>query len=220
MIHPNLATMLVFLTTDAKVDADFLGRALRRAVGRSFNMISVDGDTSTNDSVFLLASGRSKCAKISGGRRAALFQSALDEVCMYLAKNIVNYGEGATTLIEATVEGARTLTDARKAARAIITSLAVKTAVHGKDPNWGRIAVAVGQSGAAAELDKLDIYLSDTRLMAKGRPLPFDRDAASQMLRSPEVKIRVGLGLGRAEATAWGCDLSEEYVTLNAEYTT
>jgi glutamate N-acetyltransferase / amino-acid N-acetyltransferase len=221
MIHPNMATMLCFLTTDASVERNFLKKCLTAAVGGSFHLISVDGDTSTNDTVLLLANGLAGNAMIERGSSLAReFQNALNQVCLYLAKCIVRDGEGATRMIEAVVKGAKSVSDARSAARTIISSALVKTAVHGCDPNWGRIIAAAGRSGAAVVPEKSDVYIGDTCLLRAGMALPFDKKAAAAILNQPEVLLKVDLNLGRACATAWGCDLSEEYVVINSEYTT
>ena len=220
MIHPNMATMLCFVTTNAAVDADFLQSSLREAVDISFNMISIDGDTSPSDSVFLLANGLAGNEIISFNNGNA-FQRVLTEVCLYLAKSIAQDGEGATTLIEVTVEGAIKQTEARQAARAIASSTLVKTAIHGNDPNWGRIAVALGQSGVEMREDKLDICLNDVYVMKQGHPASFNREETRMVLRNNDsVIIKICLNLGEAKATAWGCDLSEEYVTINSAYST
>jgi len=220
MIHPNLATLLCFLATDAAVDPDFLQLALKKAVDVSFNMITIDGDTSPNDTVLLLANGLAGNEVIADGLPAEMFQGALDEICLYLARQVVKGGEGATKLIEVRVEGASSVAEARLAARAIAASPLVKTAVHGCDPNWGRIIAALGRSGSQVEEAKLDLFLADVCLMEKGKPTPFDRERAKAILGQDEVNIRLCLNLGGGEATAWGCDLSEEYVKINSEYTT
>jgi glutamate N-acetyltransferase / amino-acid N-acetyltransferase len=221
MIHPNMATMLGFITTDAKVDSILLSSTLQKAVQASFNMITVDGDTSTNDTVLLLANGLAGNREIKAGSPIAkAFQKALGFVCSYLAKSIAKDGEGATRLIEAKVDGAKSLKDARLAARTIAGSLLVKTAVHGCDPNWGRIIAAAGRSGAQVVQDQADVYIGDMCLLKSGMPLAFDKKAAAALLDKEEVLLRVDLNLGRHSATAWGCDLSEEYVVINAEYTT
>ena len=220
MIHPNLATFLCFLATDAAIDADFLERALREAVDLSFNMITIDGETSPNDTVLILANGVAGNEIISEGtREAEAFQVALKEVCTYLAKCIAGDGEGATKLIEVTVEGALSLADARVAARTVASSPLVKAAIHGNDPNWGRIIAALGRSGAEIEGSKIDLFLNNICLMEEGSPHPFDRDEVRAAMRATEVPIRIGLNLGSFTATAWGCDLAEEYVTINSEYT-
>ncbi len=221
MIHPNMATMLGFITTDAAVDGKFLKSALKKAVDDSFNMVSVDGDTSTNDTVFLLANGKAGNPIITGTNGLAkAFQEALNRVCLYLAKCIAKDGEGATRLIEVVVNGAKSRQDARLAARTIACSPLVKTAVHGCDPNWGRIIAAAGRSGAELIPEKSDVYIGDFCLLKAGMPLPFDKKTVSALLNNDEVKLRVELNLDSASAMAWGCDLSEEYVVINAEYTT
>ncbi|MFQ5827484.1 MAG: bifunctional glutamate N-acetyltransferase/amino-acid acetyltransferase ArgJ, partial [Dehalococcoidia bacterium] len=221
MIHPELATMLAFLATDAALQPDFLSSALREAVDDSFNMITVDGDTSPNDSVLLMANGLAGGDPIgSRSPQAGAFQEALKQVCMHLAKAVVRGGEGATRLIEVTVEGAPTPEQARRAARTIAGSPLVKAAVHGADPNWGRIIAALGRSGADIEEARLELYLEGLCLMRAGLPQPFPGDAAEALLSQGEVPIRVNLNLGSARATAWGCDLSPEYVTMNSAYTT
>ncbi len=221
MIHPNLATLLCFLTTDAAVGLDFLKFALRKAVDISFNMVSVDGDTSPNDMVLAMASGLAGNKPISpDSRQASAFQQALDQVCLYLAKSIARDGEGASKLIEATVSGAASVAEARLAARTIVSSLLVKAAVYGSDPNWGRIIAAVGRSGVEVVESKIDLYLGDICVVKGGRPLPFDKEGVVEVLRGSEVSIGLNLNLGTAPATAWGCDLSEEYVTINSQYTT
>lgn len=221
MIHPDMATMLCFLTTDAAVDSSFLKVALKDAVDTSFNMISVDGDTSTNDTVLLMASGLAgNNTIISSSDLADVFQQALNQVCLYLAKCIARDGEGATRLIEVVVNGANSLKDARLAVRTITSSPLVKTAVHGCDPNWGRIIAAVGRSGAEVVPEKADVYIGEMCLMKNGLPLAFDKKTASQYLNQEEVLLRVELNIGQASATGWGCDLSQEYVVINSEYTT
>jgi glutamate N-acetyltransferase/amino-acid N-acetyltransferase len=221
MIHPELATLLCFLTTDAPVDAAFLRQALHRAVAVSFNMLSIDSDSSTNDTVLIMASGLAGGARIAkGSHRAALFQRALDKLCIHLARESACDGEGATKLIEASVSGAASIKDARLAARTIVGSMLVKAAVHGSDPNWGRVLAAAGRSGAAVAPEKMELNIGGIRLVKDGGPVSFDKKAVVKYLDGQEVLIALNLHLGRAEATAWGCDLSEEYVKINAEYTT
>jgi glutamate N-acetyltransferase/amino-acid N-acetyltransferase len=219
MIHPDMATMLSFLTTDAKIDARLLDRLLGEAVDDSLNMITVDGDTSTNDTVLILANGAGGAVK-AGTKAETAFAEALSKVCIYLARSIAADGEGATRLIEVTVEGAKSLADARIAARTIAGSPLVKTAVHGRDPNWGRIIAALGRSGAEFNPKKVDLYLANMQLMSAGEPVPFNKKTASAAMGRDEVKVRVALNGGKHSATAWGCDLSAEYVAINAEYTT
>ncbi len=221
MIHPDLATMLCFLTTDARVEAAFLKEALRKAAGISFNMMSVDNDNSTNDTAVIMASGTAGGETIKkGGKRAEAFQQALNQLCIHLAKECARDGEGATKLIEVKVSGAASLKDARLAARTIAGSMLVKTAVHGSDPNWGRVLAAAGRSGAAVTPEKMELYIGGTRVVKNGEPVVFDKEKAVSHLDGKEVMIALNLHLGRGEANAWGCDLSEEYVKINAEYTT
>ncbi len=221
MIHPDLATLLCFLTTDAPVDVAFLRQALRKAVDISLNMLSIDGDSSTNDTALFMANGMAGGKTITeGDNRAELFQQALNKVCIHLARESARDGEGATKLIEVKVSGAASRKDARLAARTIVSSLLVKSAVHGSDPNWGRVLAAAGRSGAAVAPEKMELYIGDTRVVKDGSPLPFDKKDVVKHLDGKEVFITLNLHLGRAEATAWGCDLSEEYVKINAEYTT
>ena len=221
MIHPDLATLLCFLATDAAIDAGFLERALRRAVDLSFNMLTIDGDTSPSDTLLILANGLANNRKIEEGSAAAkAFQAALNEVCIYLAKCIARDGEGATKLIEVAVEGALSAADARVAARTVACSPLVKAAVHGNDPNWGRIIAALGRSGAEIDGSKIDLFVNSICLMKGGSPHPFDDNEVREAMKGAEVPIKVRLNLGSYAATAWGCDLSEEYVTINSEYTT
>ena len=222
MVHPNMATMLAFLATDAPVESSFLRESLKRAVDDSFNMITIDGDTSTNDSVILLANGMAGGGEIGlqRGEVEDAFQNALDEVCTYLAKEIVRDGEGASKLIEVVVDGALSEADARMAARAVTSSSLVKSAVHGGDPNWGRIIVALGYSGAQVVEERIALYINGVCLMEEGRPIPFFKDAVVATMSGSEISIRLSLNMGDATATAWGCNLSEEYVTFNSAYTT
>ncbi|MBI2913608.1 MAG: bifunctional glutamate N-acetyltransferase/amino-acid acetyltransferase ArgJ [Chloroflexi bacterium] len=226
MIHPNLATMLCFLTTDAPVQREFLGSALKEAVDISFNMIDVDSDTSTNDMAIVLASGLVGGEPIDGGHpEAKAFVAALTAVCTHLAKAMVADAEGGSKVIEARVEGASSEQEARLAAREIVRSLGVKTAVYGQDPNWGRILAAVGNSGAELRLEKAALYLGSPDggqvcLFRDGSPQPYDSAQAKACFAPKEVRFRVVLGLGDAAATAWGSDLTEDYVRLNSQYTT
>lgn len=224
MIHPQVATMLVFLTTDAPVQPGFLRESLRRAADTSFNMMTIDGDTSPNDMVLALANGAASGpgdeAIGPGHRAAAVFQAALAEVCTHLARELARDGEGASKLIEVRVEGAADEADARRVARAVAGSLLVKTAVYGCDPNWGRILTAAGYSGAEIREETCQLHLQGMRVFARGLPEPFDETALREALTAREVTIRVDLGLGSGAATAWGCDLTQDYVRINAEYTT
>jgi glutamate N-acetyltransferase/amino-acid N-acetyltransferase len=221
MIHPNMATMLCFITTDAHVAPDFLQTALTHAVNRSFNMVTVDGDTSTNDSVIILANGQSDKPPINrGSLRAALFQQALDRLCTHLARAIARDGEGATRLIEVSIKGAATQKEAAVMARTIVNSSLVKTAVYGHDPNWGRVIAAAGRSGAPIEEGKVDLWIGTTQVLQAGRVLPYAVADVIRHLKAPEVRLGLDLHLGRREAVAWGCDMSEKYVLINSDYTT
>lgn len=221
MIHPNMATMLAFITTDAGVERSFLQAALRQAVDRSFNLISVDGDTSTNDMVVLLANGAAGGVSIrSGTDFAEAFQAALNRLCITLAKMIAADGEGATKLVEVVARGAHSEEDARKVVRAISTSPLVKTAIFGEDANWGRILCAAGYSGADLDPDKTRVYLGELAVFADGQGLPFDEAQAKEILARSEVRITVDLGAGDAEATGWTCDLTYDYIKINADYRT
>ncbi|CAN7137819.1 hypothetical protein BRARA_D02280 [Brassica rapa] len=226
MIHPNMATMLGVITTDALVESDIWRKMVKVAVNRSFNQITVDGDTSTNDTVIALASGLSGSPFISSlnCKEATQLQACLDAVMQGLAKSIAWDGEGATCLIEVTVKGAETEAEAAKIARSVASSSLVKAAVYGRDPNWGRIAAAAGYAGVPFQMDKLRISLGEFSLMESGQPLPFDRDGASDYLKKAgevhgTVTIDLSVGEGAATGKAWGCDLSYDYVKINAEYT-
>ena len=220
MIHPNMATMLAFLTTDAPVEHACLARVLKRAVDDSFNMITIDGDTSTSDSVILLANGEAGGPPVSGGEAEDAFQEAVSYVCRTLAKAIAADGEGSTTLVEIVIEGARTEQDARQAARTVAGSTLLKTAVYGRDPNWGRAIAALGRSGVDIDPARLALWVNEICVLDEGKPVPFFKEAAVATMRKPEVRILTRLGLGDAAATAWTCDLTEEYVRLNSAYTT
>ncbi|MGH2457792.1 MAG: bifunctional glutamate N-acetyltransferase/amino-acid acetyltransferase ArgJ [Chloroflexota bacterium] len=221
MIHPNMATMLAFVSTDAALDPAFLRMAVRTAADASFNMISVDGDTSTNDTFVVLANGAAGNSPIVAETPAAtVFQAALNTVAIDLARAIARDGEGATKLIDVSVEGAASVADARIAARGIISSSLFKAAVYGADPNWGRILCALGYSGAAVDPDRADILIGDVCLMRNGKIQEFDRDAAVARMVGPDVFVRAHLHLGSGSARAWGCDLTEKYVDINGRYTT
>jgi len=214
MIHPDLATLLCFITTDAAVEKDFLQKALKKAIDASFNMISVDGDTSPNDMVLVMANG------LAGSVSADAFEQALEKLCIYLAKRLASDGEGATRLIEMTVSGAVNLSQARVAAKAVVGSSLVKAAVYGADPNWGRVMAAVGRSGAEVKEPEFDLYLGKIQMVKAGKPIPFDKAAVIELLKGKEVPFSANLNLGSGRATAWGCDLSPEYVTINSQYMT
>ena len=221
MIHPNMATMLSFVATDADVEPGFLQSALTEAVGASFNMIDVDGDQSTNDTVLIFANGAAGGPTIGPASASAeSFKEALTYVCVGLAKDMVRDAEGAQRLIEVIVRGAETLGDARTAAREIASSILVKAMVHGRDPNWGRIMMALGKSGIELDESKVDIFISDIHIVHEGIAIPYFKDAVISAMSSPEVRFGVSLNKGSATATAWGCDLTEEYVIFNSAYST
>jgi len=219
MIHPNMATLLSFLSTDASISPAFLKKALKTAVDMSFNMITIDGDTSTNDMVSIIANGAAGNTMIQQ-KNGKVFQEALNEVCKYLACSIAGDGEGATKLIEITVTGAKNAADARKAVRTIGGSSLVKSAIHGNDPNWGRVVAALGRSGAYFEEPLLDVFLQGKQVLKQGSPVPFEKNVLSKQLKKDKVDIKVCLNIANGSATGWGCDLSQEYVTINSDYTT
>ena len=221
MIHPDMATMFGFLTTDAPVEAEYLDQVLRAAANQTFNMVSVDNDTSTSDTVTLFANGAAGGSPLTSRHpAAAAFAEAVTAVSRHLARAIAQDGEGATKLIEVRVSGAANDTEARRAARTISASPLIKAAVYGNDPNWGRIMMAIGRAGAQIDLAKAKIMIGDAVMFADGRPLPIDETATKVALAGPEVILSAELGSGRSAATAWGCDLTEEYVKINADYTT
>jgi glutamate N-acetyltransferase/amino-acid N-acetyltransferase len=221
MIHPNMATMLSFLTTDAAVEREFLQAALSQVADETYNMLTVDGDSSTNDTVLLMANGAARNTEITDASPDAdTFMAALRQVCTYLTQELARDGEGASHLIVVEVARATDITDARNAARTIASSSLVKSAVFGTDPNWGRVLAALGRSRAAVEEDKIDLFINGVCIMEAGKPIPFHRDAVVAQMRRPEVTFRLQLNLGSGEATAWGCDLTEEYVIINSAYTT
>ncbi|HEY9644520.1 MAG TPA: bifunctional ornithine acetyltransferase/N-acetylglutamate synthase [Coleofasciculaceae cyanobacterium] len=230
MIHPNMATMLAFVTCDAAISPHLWQQMVSRAANKSFNQITVDGDTSTNDSLIALANGQSRTPAITEpGAEADKLEAVLTEVCMHLAKAIARDGEGATCLIEVQVSGAVDDEAARQIARTIAGSALFKSAVFGRDPNWGRIAAAAGRAGVPFEQEQLRVQLGDFLLMEQGQPLPFDRAAASayikqaaagEYLKADTVLVSVSVGSGAGTGMAWGCDLSYDYVKINAEYTT
>lgn len=219
MIHPNMATMLSFFTSDAAIELDALQAAFKANIEDSFNMISVDGDTSTNDMVAIMANGQAGNPVIKlGTPEFEIFQNALKHICITMARKIAADGEGATKLITTTVTGAATLADAKLAAKAVITSSLVKTAVYGNDANWGRIACALGYSGASFEPDKVNIYIGSVQVAKDGMGLTFDEEAAMAILKQKEVPLLIELNIGAYQATAWGCDLTYDYVKINADY--
>ncbi|NQW22226.1 MAG: bifunctional glutamate N-acetyltransferase/amino-acid acetyltransferase ArgJ [SAR202 cluster bacterium] len=221
MIHPNMATMLCFVATDAAVDQDFLRTVLPEVADITLNMLTIDGDTSTNDSLLVLANGAAGNAPISAGSAdAQAFKDALTELCVQLTRQLAQDGEGASRLLVADVRGARNTNDARLAAKTIASSLLIKSALYGADPNWGRMIMALGRSGAETVESKIDLYINGVCIMEAGRPVPFHRDAVVALMRSDEVTFGVNLNLSDGQATAWGCDLTEEYVVINSAYTT
>lgn len=221
MIHPNMATMLAFLTTDAAVDGAFLDSALRNCSDDTFNMVTIDGDTSTNDMVMLLANGAAGNAEIrEGSPDAEAFASALYALCSHLSRELVRDAEGSSKVFSVRVAGAASKNDARLAARAIAASTLVKSAIHGNDPNWGRVVCAAGYSGADLDVNKVSFFINDVAIMEAGTPIPFHRESVIAIMSRDEVALTVTLGLGEHAATAWGCELTEEYVVFNSAYTT
>ena len=218
MIHPNMATMLAYVATDAQVDAATLQTCLNAVVDETFNCITVDGDTSTNDSLVLVATGQSTAA--IEGANVAVFQAALQEVCLYLAQAIIRDGEGATKFISVQVQGASTREEAHIVGNTVALSPLVKTALFASDPNWGRILAAVGRSSIEnLDVSQVTIWLGDTLLIQQGEPAPTYREELGQAEMKPaEITIRIDLGRGNASATVWTCDFSYDYVKINAEY--
>lgn len=218
MIHPNMATMLGYLLTDAQIDPGMCQVMLKEVVDQSFNMISVDGDTSTNDCVFMMANGASEVG-LSQHKDIQVFKKALLDVAQFLAQSIAADGEGATKLIEVEVKGLPELELARSAARAVTMSPLVKTAIHGEDPNWGRILAKLGSVGIpAAAFREMSLNIQGREIFKNGAPLEFDRELVRKELRQPKVRIEVNFAGGDFRATAWGCDLSKKYVDINTEY--
>ena len=221
MIAPDMATMLAFVFTDAALPAAVLRPALRRAVNRSFNAITVDGDTSTNDSCLLFATGAARHPRIAraGDRRLGGFRAALEAVLTDLAQQIVRDGEGAQKFVSITVSGAASASAARKLGLAIANSPLVKTALAGEDPNWGRIVAVVGRAGVAFDQERLSIRIGDQRAACGGVADPaFDEPAAARHMRRSEIEIAVEIGAGPGTATVWTCDLTHGYIEINADY--
>ena len=215
MIEPNMATLLVYLMTDAELPRAAMRPMLRRVVDRTFNCMSIDTDTSTSDTVVLMANG------LVGKVKLGQFEKGLLEVCEYLTKEIARSGEGATKLITVDVKGAKTGTQAKRVAKCVVNSPLVKTAVYGCDPNWGRVIMAVGKSfDPSVEPTKVTVRFGDTNVFKKGSPVECDLEALRQYLGQSEVVIGVDLGIGKASARVWGCDLTEGYIKENAYYTT
>ncbi len=221
MIHPNMATMLAFLTCDAGVPADIWSQMIQKAANSSFNAITVDGDTSTNDSFIAFAAGEYLEEKFYDS-----LQVGLQQITEYLAKSIVRDGEGANCLIQVEVEGAQSNSCAMKVAKTISSSPLVKTAVHGADPNWGRIAAAAGSAGVIFDPSQISIWIGSYQLVKSGCPKEFNNNEVSLYMKGKlnnlkdYLLIKVRLGSGKGEAVSWGCDLSKEYITINADYTT
>jgi glutamate N-acetyltransferase/amino-acid N-acetyltransferase len=221
MIHPNMATMLAYVTTDAAVEPGLMRSLVKGVADRSFNQVTVDGDSSTNDTFLILANGAAgnRPAMIGSGE-AEVLEEALLAVARELARAIARDGEGATKLLTVRVLAAADDAQARLAARSVASSSLVKTAIHGGDPNWGRIACALGYSGAELAVDRLRLTIAGLEVFARGAGVPVDLAEVRRAFEQPEIEIKAELGLGEGEAEAWGCDLSAEYVRINAEYTT
>lgn len=218
MIHPNMATMLGYILTDAKLTPAIAQELLTQANDVSFNMISVDGDTSTNDCAFLMASGETG-VDLANDADYAAFKKAVIQVSQFLAQSIAADGEGATKLLEVSLKGSPTVELARKAARGVTMSPLVKTAMHGEDPNWGRILSRLGQERVPPEaLAKMSLKVQGITLFKNGAPVAFDRAEVKALLKQTKITIEVNLKSGTESATAWGCDLSKKYVDVNTEY--
>ena len=225
MIHPNMATMLVFLTSDVAITPEMIKKALSTDIKNTFNMLSVDGDTSTNDTVVLMANGLAGNPMITeDGEDFAVFMKALNTVNMDLSRRIAGDGEGATKLLECVVSGASTPEAAKTAAKSVICSSLVKSAMFGEDANWGRVLCAIGYSGADVDVSKIDLSFASAagsiKLCENGAGIPFSEELAAKILHESEIDIIVSVGDGPFAATAWGCDLTYEYVKINGEYRT
>ena len=225
MIHPNMATMLVFLTTDCAISADMLQKALSTDIQNTFNMVSVDGDTSTNDMVVLLANGLAGNGEItSDGEDFAAFMTALNTVCVHLCRSIAGDGEGATKLLECKVSGAPDLATAKTVAKSVVCSSLTKAAMFGADANWGRVLCAIGYSGAAVDVSKIGVAVRSPKgsvtVCENGAGVDFSEEKAKEILLEREIEILVDLGAGDAASVAWGCDLTYDYVKINGDYRT
>ena len=225
MIHPNMATMLVFLTTDAVISAEMLQKALSGDVAGTFNMVSIDGDTSTNDMVTILANGMAGNAEITcEGADFTAFMTALNTVTVQLCRCIAGDGEGATKLLECRVEGAKDLSTARTVAKSVICFSLLKAAMFGADANWGRVLCAIGYSGADVDVQRVDVAFKSPKgiveVCKNGAGVPFSEEEAKLVLLEKEIEIQVQLNSGEAAATAWGCDLTYDYVKINGDYRT
>ncbi|HZG64478.1 MAG TPA: bifunctional glutamate N-acetyltransferase/amino-acid acetyltransferase ArgJ [Rubrobacteraceae bacterium] len=221
MIHPNMATMLAFVTTDAAVEKECLQSVLTEVTARTFNRVSVDGDTSPNDMVLLMANGAAGNETLTqGSENLAVFESAVEVVMRELAKEIARDSEGATKLVEVIVEGAESEEKAATLARAVVGSSLFKAAVYGEDANWGRVLNAMGYSGASFDPEDVELYFGPIKVFADGEPLEHDAKEANATLAGDEVTVTARLKEGEGSATAWGCDLTEEYVRINGSYRT
>lgn len=225
MIHPNMATMLVFITTDVKISADMLNKALKSDIQETFNMISIDGDTSTNDMVTVLANGKAGNLEITAeGEEFDVFMKALNTVNVYLCRMIAADGEGATKLLECAVTGAKTKNDAKTVAKSVICSSLLKAAMFGADANWGRVLCAIGYSGANVDVNKIDVAFKSSKgeiLVCKnGSGVAFSEEIAKEILLEKEIVINVSLNDGEFSSSAWGCDLTYDYVKINGDYRT
>ena len=225
MIHPNMATMLVFITTDCAISPEMLKKALSSDIKETFNMISIDGDTSTNDMVTVLANGMAQNAEITAeGEDFNAFMKALNTVNVYLCRRIAGDGEGATKLIECKVTGAKTLETAKTVAKSVICSSLTKAAMFGSDANWGRVLCAIGYSGAAVDVNKIDVAFKSQKgeiaVCKNGAGIPFSEEKAKEILLEPEIEILVELNSGEYSSCAWGCDLTYDYVKINGDYRT
>ena len=225
MIHPNLATMLVFITTDAAISPEMLQKALSGDVQNTFNMVSVDGDTSTNDMVTVLANGMAGNETVTAeGADFDAFMAALNSVTVYLCRCIAGDGEGATKLLECKVSGASDLATAKTVAKSVICSALTKAAMFGADANWGRVLCAIGYSGADVDVDKIDVAFAskagEIKVCETGAGIDFSEEKAKEILLCDEIEILVDLGMGDVKSTAWGCDLTYEYVKINGDYRT
>ncbi|MBE5775834.1 MAG: bifunctional glutamate N-acetyltransferase/amino-acid acetyltransferase ArgJ, partial [Clostridiales bacterium] len=225
MIHPNMATMLVFLTTDAAIAPEMLKKALSSDIADTFNMVSVDGDTSTNDMVSILANGMADNPVITEDNEDfAIFMKALNTVTVYLCRMIAGDGEGATKLLECKVSGAQNIAVAKTVAKSVICSSLLKAAMFGADANWGRVLCAIGYSGADVDVNKVDVSFRSAKgtldVCKNGAGIPFSEEFAKEVLLEKEIEILIALNNGEADACAWGCDLTYDYVKINGDYRT
>jgi glutamate N-acetyltransferase/amino-acid N-acetyltransferase len=225
MIHPNMATMLVFITTDVKISSEMLVKALRSDIKETFNMLSIDGDTSTNDMVTVLANGMADNEEITcDGEDFNTFMTALNTVTVNLCRMIAGDGEGATKLLECVTTGAHDLQTAKTVAKSVICSSLLKAAMFGADANWGRVLCAIGYSGAKVDVSKIDVAFRSQKgeiaVCKNGAGVEFSEEKAKEILLQNEIEILVNLGSGNESSTAWGCDLTYDYVKINGDYRT